>query len=545
VKIPAISYFLKREGNRRIRRVMRGYRFLKKSDNLGIISTVKVALTNTKIDQGGPIASKHFFGAGLKDSELIIRQYLLVNKGGVSLNKALLYALGKPGSSVVYPMPPEWREVLREHGFKVATFLSALAWNVFLFQQLANGLLFMAKLTLKCILEIIHPSVHFLGKHVYFDDLTSGNLPKPFHGGRTYDIVSWYKQWPGRFGELETLCHGVRDIAATIYEGIPIVSIRSPVQFLTNWTAVIRLVAWGLAASALGFIDLFRNRWWHALIFIEAAKGTQARLQYPHRLARVYLMHVSTYIYRPLWTYEAEKSGSQITCYFYSINCEPFKRLGRYPPIPFGFQAMNWPHYLVWDEYQSDFVRSAVGLDPRIDIVGSIPFHSGRVVPQYLPKQAIAVFDVQPMRDAFYQTLGIDFEYYVPKYAIKFLTDIQQATELVGRAMVFKRKRHIGSFIHPSYERAMKCLSNTSNCLEIDPDTAAFAIIEHCEAVVSAPFTSTAIIGRELGKPSIYYDPSGVCEKDDRAAHGIPILSGPKELQQWMLTLALKHFVED
>jgi len=52
------------------------------------------------------------------------------------------------------------------------------------------------------------------------------------------------------------------------------------------------------------------------------------------------------------------------------------------------------------------------------------------------------------------------------------------------------------------------------------------------------PFTSTALIARELGKPSIYYDPFGICEKDDRAAHGIPILSGQKELQDWLSALS-------
>ncbi len=46
------------------------------------------------------------------------------------------------------------------------------------------------------------------------------------------------------------------------------------------------------------------------------------------------------------------------------------------------------------------------------------------------------------------------------------------------------------------------------------------------------------LIGRELSKPSIYYDPYGVCDKDDRAAHGIPILSEQRELQYWLSALS-------
>ena len=52
------------------------------------------------------------------------------------------------------------------------------------------------------------------------------------------------------------------------------------------------------------------------------------------------------------------------------------------------------------------------------------------------------------------------------------------------------------------------------------------------------PFTSTALIARELGKPTCYYDPTGLVQKDDRAAHGIEIVSGREELAHWLGTVA-------
>jgi len=59
-------------------------------------------------------------------------------------------------------------------------------------------------------------------------------------------------------------------------------------------------------------------------------------------------------------------------------------------------------------------------------------------------------------------------------------------------------------------------------------------VIESSCAVISMPFTSTAIIAREIGKPSVYYDPTGGLQPDDRAAHGIPILSTVEELEAWL-----------
>jgi hypothetical protein len=41
---------------------------------------------------------------------------------------------------------------------------------------------------------------------------------------------------------------------------------------------------------------------------------------------------------------------------------------------------------MVWDEYQADFVRRAVGDAAHIDIVGSIPFNAGATVPQDIGK---------------------------------------------------------------------------------------------------------------------------------------------------------------
>ena len=51
------------------------------------------------------------------------------------------------------------------------------------------------------------------------------------------------------------------------------------------------------------------------------------------------------------------------------------------------------------------------------------------------------------------------------------------------------------------------------------------------------PYTSTALIAREAGIPSIYYDPTGLLRKDDPAAHGIPVVLGKHELEQWIIYL--------
>lgn len=537
MKIPGVSGFMVRRARIRLMRVMRGYRRLKAAGEIGRVAAVKEALTNTPACQPAANAMR-FLGMENAEAELAVRQFLLVRRVATGLGEALLESVGDHDAPVRYALPRKWREVLRSHGFPVAERASALLWAGFSALYLANGLLTVFKLALANAARLVRAKGRTPDRYVFFDALGTGNLPSAGNDGDNHDIVNWYLGWAQRAPDIDQVCHGVANAGTRLAGSTPVISMQSPLLPLDSRDALARFFRWGVVSGCAALLGLLRGNWWPALMLGEAAKAAQVRFQEPALLARDYLFHNSNWIYRPLWTYEAERKGARIIFYFYSTNCEKFKHSGAYPSLAYGWQAMAWPRYVVWDEYQAAFVRRAVGDAADIDVVGSISFNSGANLPRDLPGHAIAVFDVQPMRDAVYQPLGLDFEYYVPRNAIRFLDDIQRATLVAGEIMVLKRKRDVGSKVHPAYELAIGHLGKTANYLELDPDTSASALIEKCQAVISTPFTSTALIGRELGKPSIYYDPYGICEKDDRAAHGIPILSGQEELQDWLSALS-------
>ncbi len=71
----------------------------------------------------------------------------------------------------------------------------------------------------------------------------------------------------------------------------------------------------------------------------------------------------------------------------------------------------------------------------------------------------------------------------------------------------------------------------------VAPESAAVDVIDASIATISIPFTSTAFIARSLGKPSVYYDSSGLLDRSDEAAHGIPILQSKEELSLWLSRL--------
>jgi polysaccharide biosynthesis PFTS motif protein len=537
VKIPLLRSFLASRSRRRLRQVLRGHRALQRAGRHPVIIELKEALTNAPFNPEATQASEWIFGAGWRDAEIIIRQYILIRVCGINLNCALLAAVGG-GGAVVHPLPARWRQIVREHGFEVAEFRSAVWWHAYVAFLGTYGLWLFLRRILTGLRESTLPTFPAMSRYAYFDGLERSNLSQSGVDGRSYDILSWYLQWSERAPDVAVLAHSVRSVPSGTVEGVRVQPIDHPIPPLSRGGDILRFLVWGMIAGGRATVDFLRGRWWHAMLLSEAVKGAQIRLGDQARLACDYLFHNSRHIYRPLWTYEAAKRGARLILYFYSTNCEGFKRPFGYVIQANSWQLVNWPLYLVWDEGQADFVRRVAGADVTIRVVGPIWFHSSSTELPALPPRTIAVFDVQPVRSSFYSQLGIAFDYYTVETATRFLGDIHDCARKCGAKFALKRKRKIGRLVHPAYRKfverldASERLAASPSMLVINPDISATRLIEKSALVLSMPFTSTALVARNLGKPSYYYDPSGIIQKDDRAAHGIPVISGVDELQE-------------
>ena len=537
----SIKALIAKCGRQRLVRTMRGYRYLKQSGEISRLNALQYALTVTKLRSCQGRCSRLIFGAGVDNAELSIRQYLIVRVSALTkLNGALLRAIGKPNSSMSHYVPPDWQVILRQHGFKVSSLRCSLAWNGFVAIRFAKGVVNIAQIACASALQIMRRTQVTLANYVFFDAMAANNLPQPGADGRSHDIFSWYEKWSGRVTNLDALCHGIHNAAPTATNNIPVVGMRWPAPPLAATLSLARFLIWGVMATWLALFDLLRGRWWHALMLGDAATAALVRMQAEGNLAQEYLFTQSRVCDRPLYTYEAEQRGAQITFYFYSTNSEPFSRSsGHSTPLNI-WQAMNWPRYLVWDDYQVEFVHKMVGENAMVSIVGLIWFSTSANEPPQLPERTIAVFDVQPIRMSIYVLHAQEVDYYVPSISVQFLTDSFNCIQSIGAQMLLKRKRQLNSkYHHPSYIQLIERMGRWDKMITIDPDTSAYELIEKCSAVISMPFTSTAHIARELGKPSCFYDPTGLIERDDRAAHGIPIMIGRLELQAWLEAVVL------
>jgi polysaccharide biosynthesis PFTS motif protein len=518
---------------------MRGYNYLKNNNQIGFVRQIKLNLAEASFPAIGESASKQIFGASLQQSELLVRQFLLQRNTGASLNQALLYSLGRKSAPIRYPLPKVWQEILIGHGFVVDQKLSTLAWMWRISRHWGHGALLIVQLTVLSVIEVILPKTDIKKRYAYFEGLSPANLPQPGPDGRSHDICTWYSRWEGRAYSLDALCHDVRDKEKTSVDGMSVEFIGRPYQPLKNIADVLRFVVWGLRAIYASALDASRGRWWHALVLAEAAKSKLIQLGEPATIATDYLFHYSGSIYRPMWTYEAEVKGSRILCYFYSTS-EQVKLPEGYESQRYEWGAASWPTYLVWDKYQAALINSDTDKHATINVVGPIWFETSSTEPQALPENSIAVFDVQPHRKSAhfgFSTLA-DYVAKNPNVQTRFLEEIYTVFSEFGVTMAFKGKREIGNRAVKKYKNTVKRLSQSKDVVMVDPGISAIRVIEKCKGVVSMPFTSTALYLQDQGIPSVYYDPSGWIQKDDRGAHGIPILSGIQELREWVMTVS-------
>jgi polysaccharide biosynthesis PFTS motif protein len=528
---------LKKHAQRGLRGKMRGYRRLKESGQLDSIMLIKELLSNSEVVDNKTRFSKVVLGAGRAYSEIALRQYLLIRVVHKALSQALLSYANKHNHGVKAPLPRAWRSILRDNGYKVSELTCALLWWAYAFAHLGFG-------TLQAIRTIID---FFRGTnlpntraepYIYFCNLNCGNLPSGKNSAEDFNIIKWLLKHREHSINFASIRHDVSDVQFMIH-GEHILSFQpSPLPRISGWTELLRFTEWLVKVVLICVIDFFRGRWWHCFLLNEAVKAARVRFSPRQLLAKEYFFSNSCLMYRPLWTYEAESKGVILTYYFYSTNSEFKQNMDGTPYPNFGYNLLNWPNYLVWDEFQADFVRRYSKSKANIDIVGPIWFQDGGTTKIPVRQSSIAVFDVQPHRSSIYRTLALPYEYYVPEVVIPFLADIGSLAKKYNKTVLFKGKRDIGRKEHPAYRSFLNKFLQEANVDGLDPAISAFRVINAVDAVVSLPFTSTAHIAKAAGKPSVYYDPIGAIREDDPAAHGIRIIRGSNELARWLQSFA-------
>lgn len=518
---------LLRRNRSKIRMIMRGYNRLKREDRLHLVDEIKDSLSKINSYRNSNSFNYKFINNITFPHNSIKQFYFFKVVFPTKLNKAILSAYGT-GLGLSFPIPRSWQESVISKGIRVNRQRSSIMWILLVLKFWFRGIfVFFREIKDNLFLKNIIVEKE---KHIRFFGLIGNNFPSK--SDKSYDTLSWFLNFK-QDDAVNTILHNTSEVKNYNHEGVKILFAKNDIPKIRSKYLFIKFIIVGIHCIGYSLFKLLIGRWEYSFMLGELIKSLKMQYIDKMDLSLEYVFNNSEWIYRPLWTYVAESRGSDVHFYFYSTNIESFKQKSKSKPLmPSNWNLTTWPNYLVWDKYQKDLIDKEVNYG-NVEISGPIWFSDCNRKIVEKAAGGIAVFDIQPRRNSIFQYLSEPHEYYVPRVVCKFIDDVREALESTGRGIVLKQKRNVDvTTTHKQYLKYIKSIED--EIVIIEPCISAIRIINKCQAVISLPFTSTAILGTKSGKPSIYYDPTSTIFKDDKAAHGIKVISGKNELQQWV-----------
>lgn len=512
--------YIKRYHISKIRLIYKGSKILRDQGKERLSHQLKESLTLVKLNS----FKLHFVPLQNQiDIELALRQFVTSKVLGLSFNKSVILCIAF-NRKLKHPLPKEWRKSIEGQGIQVDKFICALLWYLFCFYVFLKSIITILK-----NLNFLEKKQHNLTNYSYFIGLSNKYGKNVSSNPSSHNIINWYLNWTDKSSKISSIGHSVNGVSSFKLRDIGVYK----ANFLPKLKGY-QLFKFTLFSIFLSIYSLlfFITKPYQALLFQEIIIAYKVSILRKNQLAIDYLFNNSAYLYRPLWTYIAEIKGSRILFYFYSAGIE-ITEIRKKFTLQHSWHLMSWPIYLVWDEYQADFIKKCNKQKYLIKSVGLIWFSSSDK-DAIIPSNSIAVFDITPFRASMQPYLGVSFEYYTYELVNKFLTDLDLILNENNIKMIYKRKRSSNYYYHKKYMKRISDLNASSNFIEVNPSNDALQVIKKTRATISIPFTSTSIIAKLENKPSAFYDPTGQMRKDVNAAHGIVILSNIKELRSWI-----------
>lgn len=460
-----------------------------------------------------------------------IHQFLYKNLCNKKLFNSINLHLGSKGRcKISTPLPKQWRRVLEANGFQVNHLFSQfklLKLSVFyFFAGLYDGL----KLTLRVTNRKPKP---YFKKTAYFHGLADLNFP---NSSSSKDICTWCNQFIKKDMATEILAHNFLGRRSAIkVEDLKIV--YSPRMFDVSFSSLkerLYFLSLFFVLSTKVFIGILFGRLSPAFMMRELVLYTRALTINPDNFYGSYYFHSSDYVYKPIWLNIAESKHTKVFLYYYSANIANIRE------DEFGemaFNLLSWANYLVWNFGQKRFLEERILHKSEIDNVNPIFFsdNSLKKIPVIDPKKkTIAVFDIAPMRKSYKAEIGSYIKYYTFDTIKQFYIDIINLADSMGFQVICKSKRATGNKHHKGYISFLESLKKRDNWYVADPSINAERIISSCDFVISLPYTSTAILAKNLNIPSVYYHSPGELILQNRIQDDIALIQSYKALNDWL-----------
>ena len=241
--------------------------------------------------------------------------------------------------------------------------------------------------------------------------------------------------------------------------------------------------------------------------------------------------------FKSTWHLKVEELGTEIIFVNLSDSSEPSATFDHDFPINW-YAFSQWKTVTVCSEYQKQIFESQCPkayLD-KITVTGTPDWQESGDLQTNNNMQYISVFDFEPHKDHYGFSCNNDSGYSNIHNTVMFIQSLTEIAQKLGVCLIYKSKRNIpDSSRYKEYKDTLFNSSKTSKFFQVAPELISpRRLIIGSLASIHMPFTSTALIAKELRIPSCFYDVVGLIEENDPGANGIKIINNQHILTNWL-----------
>ena len=514
---------------------IRGYRKLLKNKKLKDVRFEHNQLHHTEIKSlsFNPILFSDFEENQIS-KEIILRQYILKYLVRRIYFNYLIKIGGKVDTS--FCGPAEWINKKIYNKNKKIKLINKINFILFSFAMMIKSILLFMKISWINFTHI--QKINNSNNTAYFFDLKEGCVTK---NKKDDNIINWYINSKHKIKNLKIISSNLNVSNSEYLEGIEISTLGDPSHFVGLKYDFLKFIIIYICDLFLSLSYLFIGNFGNLILLPELVLYRSVQIMGKNNIAGHYLFRYTFSVYRPIWTYIAEKRGARISIYYYSMNADLKSPFGE-NDCSHAYFPMTWPEHMIWTKLLAKSILDYSVIKPKIFVENYIPFKSLNYKKINFRKKSIALFDVEPQRMSIYikeNGFGTQAEYkhYNKNFEQTFFLDILDLASKYGFTVYHKRKRIIHDQKKQTYLNFINKLESKTYFYSIDPNYDLKMLINNTTATISEVFTSVSYVAKLMGKNSIYYDPFNYIYKNDENRNGVTIVSGKSELEQWFKSI--------
>lgn len=531
-------------------RLNRGYEVMLNTNALHTVKKLIRSICEHEYTKANNESKKQVFN-NIKVSDLAFyngqrdTSYLLTS---FAFNRAIASYYAS-GSNFVFPLDKEWQNIFIEYGIEINQNACSFLWEGYRVILIIKSFISYFKFLFTSVLEKLKHSKKVSSKNnnfinVYFYDISDRNLPSLNNGISEKNIVTWYKKNVINDDKINII-HNVKN-----FNHINDFNLDYALTYSKN-----------LFFKPHIFAELKNLFWWSNLLlkniinpsftlsllvnFNEILKAKRVEDLSSNLELNAVVFNNSIGSIKPLWAVVLERSDVRIDYCFYACNAEPVDIEGNLPID--GFWAIaTWENCYVVDQYQKNQLENQLMHKSTKIIFETTPWWTDVSISIPLTnKKTISLFDTILHNNLYIPASINQCGWYKSEVAILYLQTILEVARELDIIVLYKIKRirdkKIRNKEHWDYiQRALA--EYKENIILINDKISAERLIQGTDITVSKPLSTTAIIAKNIKKPSIFFDPTRMISGSDPALRSIPILSNKEELKSYIIkTLATRN----